>query len=263
MIPLLALTLGLSLSGLRAPVQCRRAHPAQACASPPPAGDDAPQPAESQLSFFASLRARQVAIDAEIQRRWRSAKPATQVPLTLTDWVRRLALDWPLAVCGTARGGLVVADLATGAMVACAQTAHPSTVATEEVSRSMRLLNGEYDGNGVLAVAMRGDRVASAGREGGARIWKVRCIHRTIQLDRTASSARTQTVTYPPPPPPPPPAQVHMGVLPFLILPSFIQTHHLLCSNTSSTHYGFPFLSTLKQTVMHSDTVAEGNASDG
>lgn len=132
-----------------------------------------PSPVESQLALFASLRARQIAIDRQVHQRWRDGAPATSIPITLNDWVRRLALDWPLAACGTARGGLVVMDLAAGALLACAQTAHPGAVSSEDVTRDMRQLNGEYDGNGVIAVAMRAGRVASAGREGGVRLWQL------------------------------------------------------------------------------------------
>lgn len=139
----------------------------------PTDADDTPPPLENQLSLFASLRARQVVIDQAVHRRWREGQVSTRVPITLNDWVRRLALDWPLAACGTARGGLVIVDLDAGTMLACAQTAHPGVVSTPEVARDMRLLNGDYDGNGVLAVAMLGDRVVSAGREGGVRVWKL------------------------------------------------------------------------------------------
>ena len=55
---------------------------------------------------------------------------------------------------------------------ACAQDAHPSVVDTPEVRSAMRELHGEYDGNGVLSVALCGSRVASAGREGGVRLWR-------------------------------------------------------------------------------------------
>lgn len=37
----------------------------------------------------------------------------------------------------------------------------------------MELLHGGYDGGGVLAIAMRGERIASAGRDGGVRLWRI------------------------------------------------------------------------------------------
>jgi len=130
-------------------------------------------PDEAQLALFASLRARSLEIEREVAERWREAAPVSSVPVALNDWIRRVALDWPLAACGTARGGLVLADLSSGDMLACAQDAHPSVVDTPEVRSAMRELHGEYDGNGVLSVALCGSRVASAGREGGVRLWRL------------------------------------------------------------------------------------------
>jgi hypothetical protein len=123
--------------------------------------------------LFASLRSTQMAIDRQVSQRWREGKPAMSIRVALYDWVRRLALDWPLAACGTAGGGLVIMDLVARTPVAVADTAHPGVVSSAEVVRNMRQLNGEYDGNGVIAVAMRAGRVASAGREGGIRLWRL------------------------------------------------------------------------------------------
>eukprot|EP00747_Dinoflagellata_sp_TGD_P009492 gnl/TRDRNA2_/TRDRNA2_119007_c0_seq1.p1 gnl/TRDRNA2_/TRDRNA2_119007_c0~~gnl/TRDRNA2_/TRDRNA2_119007_c0_seq1.p1 ORF type:complete len:508 (-),score=76.05 gnl/TRDRNA2_/TRDRNA2_119007_c0_seq1:64-1587(-) len=150
-----------------------RAAPDQS--DPAPDGDDAvsSDAAASQFALFADLRARQIALETEVSRRWREAEPASSVPLALNDWIRRLSLDWPLVAVGTSRGGVVVADLSAGKMLACAQTAHPGQVETEEVGKAMEMLYGPYDGNGVLAIAMRGERIASAGRDGGVRLWRL------------------------------------------------------------------------------------------
>ena len=38
----------------------------------------------------------------------------------------------------------------------------------------MEQLYGTLNGGGVISVAIRGDIVASSGREGGARVWRIR-----------------------------------------------------------------------------------------
>ena len=37
----------------------------------------------------------------------------------------------------------------------------------------LRLLHGEFDGGGLLAVGIAGECVVSAGRDGGARLWRM------------------------------------------------------------------------------------------
>ena len=37
----------------------------------------------------------------------------------------------------------------------------------------MQMLHGDYDGGGLTALAMRGDRVVSAGRDGNCQLWRV------------------------------------------------------------------------------------------
>ncbi|KAL3927066.1 MAG: hypothetical protein SGPRY_002996 [Prymnesium sp.] len=128
-----------------------------------------------QSALFASLRARQEEVERRQQRleeNWRSGRSEARIALLLDDWIRRLALDWPLAVVGTARGGIAVANLASGGVVARAEAAHPSRTDGQEAE--MRLLHGDYDGGGPLAVAIHGNHIVSAGREGGARVWRLR-----------------------------------------------------------------------------------------
>lgn len=134
---------------------------------------DAGQEPLEQLGLFASLRARTLELDGAVAQRWREAEPASSVPLALSDWIRRLALDWPLVACGTASGGLAVGDLATGELLATSPTAHPGRVDSAEVAAGMRLLYADHDGGGLTAVAMRGSRLASAGRDGGVKLWRL------------------------------------------------------------------------------------------
>eukprot|EP00310_Coccolithus_braarudii_P017137 CAMPEP_0183336136 /NCGR_PEP_ID=MMETSP0164_2-20130417/4205_1 /TAXON_ID=221442 /ORGANISM="Coccolithus pelagicus ssp braarudi, Strain PLY182g" /LENGTH=389 /DNA_ID=CAMNT_0025505605 /DNA_START=105 /DNA_END=1274 /DNA_ORIENTATION=+ len=125
-------------------------------------------------SLFESLRARQAQLDAQqraIDARWRNSACSSSVRVELDDWVRRLALDWPLAALGTAQGSVRVVDLQTGQTLAQALGAHPSR--TNGIARDMRLLFGEFDGGGPTAIAFRFGRVVSAGRDGGAREWRL------------------------------------------------------------------------------------------
>eukprot|EP00966_Prymnesium_polylepis_P138964 3211024-Prymnesium_polylepis.1 len=129
---------------------------------------------EDQTSFFASLRARQVelqGVQEQLEKQWRSAKCESKARLVLDDWVRRLALSWPLVAVGTARGSVVVADLSSGAVVCEASEAHPSRAAGDE--EGLRLIHGEYDGGGLIAIAFNGATVVLAGRDGGARLWRL------------------------------------------------------------------------------------------
>lgn len=114
---------------------------------------------------------------------WRSAKcPTRFVPVSSVDWVRRVAVDmWPIAVCGGARGHLYLVDLETKILLSTKEGAHATQVGNEDASSSttiiakqaMEHLYGKLDGGGVLSVAIRGNMIASAGREGGAKLWKV------------------------------------------------------------------------------------------
>mmetsp|Transcript_19198 Transcript_19198/g.43311 ORF Transcript_19198/g.43311 Transcript_19198/m.43311 type:complete len:526 (+) Transcript_19198:76-1653(+) len=114
---------------------------------------------------------------------WISAKcPTRFVPVSSVDWVRRVAVDmWPIAVCGGARGHLYLVDLETKILLSTKEGAHATQVGNEDASSSttiiakqaMEHLYGKLDGGGVLSVAIRGNMIASAGREGGAKLWKV------------------------------------------------------------------------------------------
>jgi len=60
-------------------------------------------------------------------------------------------------------------------VIASSHEAHPAHA--DGIDRQMRMLHGEYDGGGLLAIAFRGARIISAGREGGARVWRL-CLER-------------------------------------------------------------------------------------
>ena len=124
--------------------------------------------------FFASLRARQVELEdakEQLDSRWRKAECDSAIRCVLDNWVRRLDVDWPYAALGTAQGGVYVADLASGKTLAKADGAHPPHL--DGTSSEMRMLYGDNDGGGLTAIALRDGLVVSAGRDGGARLWRV------------------------------------------------------------------------------------------
>lgn len=137
--------------------------------------DDDSGGVDDSAGLWASLRERVAALDEETEERWRKAECTSSVCLALDDWIRRLALDqqgWPLAAIGSAQGNLYIADLSSGDIMASKLEAHPQRVSGGSSELDMRLLHGAYDGGGLLAVAFDGTRVVSAGRDGGARLWK-------------------------------------------------------------------------------------------
>lgn len=131
----------------------------------------------SDDSLLKSLQSRLAQINTDqgaVLRRWRSGKCTSAIRLSLDDWVRRLDVaQWPLAVVGSAGGGVYLCDLALGLTLVKAEGAHDASGGDEEM---LRLLYGEYDGGGTVAVAVGGPSgrlVASAGREGGALAWRI------------------------------------------------------------------------------------------
>ena len=134
--------------------------------------EDAPSK-DISTDLFASLRARQAALEERLETRWKNAECESTAVLAADNWVRRLAVgDWPRCAIGTAQGSVYVADLETGAVLARALQAHPALVPGPAAEGDMRLLHGDYDGGGLTALAMRGDRVASAGRDGNCQSWR-------------------------------------------------------------------------------------------
>ena len=66
--------------------------------------------------------------------------------------------------------GALYADLSTGDILAKSMEAHPGRGGSD---MDMQLLFGQFDGGGLTAVAIAGDRVVSAGRDGGASAWRI------------------------------------------------------------------------------------------
>eukprot|EP00957_Ditylum_brightwellii_P162484 12372960-Ditylum_brightwellii.AAC.1 len=79
--------------------------------------------------------------------------------------------EYPLVACGSAHGSLYVANLESGQILASEIEFHRRSGGHED---AMKLMHGEHDGGGVLALVMKGDLLVSAGREGGAKVWRIK-----------------------------------------------------------------------------------------
>eukprot|EP00581_Thalassiosira_minuscula_P012377 CAMPEP_0183723298 /NCGR_PEP_ID=MMETSP0737-20130205/14918_1 /TAXON_ID=385413 /ORGANISM="Thalassiosira miniscula, Strain CCMP1093" /LENGTH=558 /DNA_ID=CAMNT_0025953559 /DNA_START=60 /DNA_END=1736 /DNA_ORIENTATION=- len=138
----------------------------------------------SDTTLAAELKTRSNSIQNErIDHNWRNAHcPTRFVKISSSDWVRRVAMEWPLAVCGGARGGVYLVNLEEDSILGEAEGAHivqvaqgssnPGGVNTNTAKKAMEKLYGKLDGGGVVAVAIHGDLIASSGREGSVRLWK-------------------------------------------------------------------------------------------
>jgi len=129
----------------------------------------------SDTTLAAELKVRSNSIERErIDHNWRTAHcPTKFFPVSDSDWVRRVAMEtYPMAVCGSARGGLYVVDLEEKKTIAKVAGAHTTQVSANAKSQAtMDKLYGKLDGGGVVSVAIHGDLIASAGREGGVGLW--------------------------------------------------------------------------------------------
>eukprot|EP00984_Skeletonema_dohrnii_P021882 scaffold11040_cov142-Skeletonema_dohrnii-CCMP3373.AAC.4 len=135
----------------------------------------------------ADLRRRSESIISErVYDNWMSAHCPTTFVSVGQDWVRRVDMEsYPIAVCGGARGGVYVVNLEEKKVIAKVDEVHnvqvdqgganPSKVNTniEMAKQAMEKLYGKIDGGGVVSVAISGDLVASAGREGGVKLWRI------------------------------------------------------------------------------------------
>ena len=113
---------------------------------------------------------------------WRDASCTSTVRLTLDDWIRRIAVDtYPLVVCGTSNGHLYLADLQEGEELDCAMNVHVSRSEFDDefelpparLQEALSHLYGQFDGGGVMALAMKDDWIVSSGREGGAHLCRI------------------------------------------------------------------------------------------
>lgn len=142
----------------------------------------------SDTYLAAELATRSNFIEKErVDHNWQTAHcPTTFVSVSNSDWVRRVHMEtYPLAVCGGARGGVYLVDLEENNVIAKVEGAHvvqveqgkpnPNRVNTGAAmaKQAMDKLYGKLDGGGVVAVAIHGDLIATSGREGGVRFWRI------------------------------------------------------------------------------------------
>ncbi|KAL7548378.1 hypothetical protein ACHAWF_011671 [Thalassiosira exigua] len=165
----------------------------------------------SSASMFASLRARKEHFAESSRRlleRWRTGSAKTFAAFSINeefyrrqeegspssssspfgskgdddelefDWVRRISAGaYPRVACGSAHGSICVADVEAQRVLGVARGAHSSSrnsMADGLDERLRKYLYGDYDGGGVLAVAMSPSGiVASSGREGGVKLHRL------------------------------------------------------------------------------------------
>ena len=120
-----------------------------------------------------NARREQLQVESAARReRWVTAKCHSSVRLMMDDWVRRLDLKrWPVVALGTAKGGVAVADLERGEVIARSPDNTHSPIGGNPNLNDF--LYSTHDGGGTTAVVIKGDSVISSGREGGARAWRL------------------------------------------------------------------------------------------
>lgn len=95
------------------------------------------------------------------------------------DYVRHVDIgQYPRVACGSAHGSIFVADTMSSQVLGAARGVHYSDTSEDFVNaldeQLRQYIYGQYDGGGVLDVAMFGKNiVASAGREGGVKLFKL------------------------------------------------------------------------------------------
>jgi WD40 repeat protein len=146
------------------------------------------------ISELLQQRSKQLKLEErQLLKNWRSGKAKSYGAFTINerylregdtdlpfDWVRRVDFgQYPRVVCGSAYGSIFVADVeAKNRILGEARDVHYSqhtNTYTNCLDEKLReYIYGEYDGGGVLDVAMYGKSlVASAGREGGVKLFKL------------------------------------------------------------------------------------------
>jgi len=158
---------------------------------------------DNEFAMF--IRARKQASEAETRKRWNEGAATPRVAFDLgADYIRRVAVSFPYAVVGSARGTVAVCDVVSATAVAVAPMAHAKDWADAgERPLGERVLLGEHDGGAVTAVAMKtsvnvSERenfgiVASGGRDGTVRLHSVN--KNSAALHEIASARHDDVVT--------------------------------------------------------------------
>ena len=163
---------------------------------------DAPEPSSLESQFMSILREQTTRRRLEMETRWKQGglRPRV-VHESSSEWIRRVSFQFPLAAMGTASGAVLVSECTDHSgspeerrarsqrLVASVPDAHSRDwKETDERGLGERSLLGLYDAGAVTAVALDarhrwgtrrdggaelGALVASGGRDGYLRLWRV------------------------------------------------------------------------------------------
>jgi len=155
---------------------------------------------DSKISHYLNARISQVTKESrQLLKNWRNGHTKSYGAFTINeqyllnkehnkeddpnsppfDWVRRVDIgQYPRVACGSAYGSIFVADTSSKQVLGAARGVHYSehsdNYANALDEQLRQYIYGEYDGGGVLDVAMFGKNiVASSGREGGVKLFKL------------------------------------------------------------------------------------------
>lgn len=162
-----------------------------ASSSADPSEDASSNPGDSggsaslESQFMRVLREQEARARREMETRWKQGGLRPRVVHESTsDYIRRVDFQWPTAVLGTASGAVLVSNCEecggleyrerARRLIARAPDAHARDwTGADDRGLGERSLLGLYDGGAVTAVAIAEDVVASGGRDGKLRVWRI------------------------------------------------------------------------------------------
>lgn len=145
-------------------------------------------PRDSALSQSLQRRSQSLLKEKNLRNWMRGRCPTTKVSISRSDAVRRVCMDrYPIVACGSASGSIYLVDLEKQTVLASEEAHIPmqtfETGRTDMKKQAMEELYGKLDGGGVISLAIRENILASSGREGGVKLWKIQSTCRHGQFD--------------------------------------------------------------------------------
>ena len=147
--------------------------------------DPDPSGATLESEFMRVMREQNARVRQATATRWKQGglRPRV-VHESDSDYIRRVDFQWPNAVMGTASGAVLVSNCEelggseyrerARRLVAARRDAHGRDwQAADDRGLGERSLLGLYDGGAITAVAIADDVVASGGRDGYRRAWRL------------------------------------------------------------------------------------------
>ena len=147
--------------------------------------DPDPSGATLESEFMRVMREQNARVRQATATRWKQGglRPRV-VHESDSDYIRRVDFQWPNAVMGTASGAVLVSNCEelggseyrerARRLVAARRDAHGRRwQAADDRGLGERSLLGLYDGGAITAVAIADDVVASGGRDGYLRAWRL------------------------------------------------------------------------------------------